>query len=98
MGKHSRQAFYYRYRPDYNKDTSERKAAFDQLLSSYKGHMLLLHGDKDRTVPLSWSENVKAIIPDCEFHVIRDGGHEFFGQPFEDAMSYTLPYLETQLN
>ena len=23
---------------------------------------------------------------------------EFFGQPFEDAMSYILPYLEVQLN
>jgi dienelactone hydrolase len=74
------------------------KVDFDQLLSSYKGHMLLLHGDKDSTVPLSWSEDAKEIIPDCEFHVIRDGGHEFFGQPFEDAMSYILPYLETQLN
>ena len=38
------------------------------MLSSYKGHMLLLHGDKDSTVPISWSENVKQIIPDCEFH------------------------------
>lgn len=69
---------------------------FDQLLSSYEGHMLLLHGDKDTTVPLSWSEEAAQIIPDCEFHVIKDGGHEFFGQPFEDAMSYILPYLEGQ--
>ncbi|MCQ2510712.1 MAG: alpha/beta hydrolase, partial [Lachnospiraceae bacterium] len=61
---------------------------FDQLLSSYEGHMLLLHGDKDGTVPISWSENAAKIIPDCEFHVIKNGGHEFFGQPFEDAMSY----------
>ena len=71
---------------------------FDQLLSSYQGHMLLLHGDKDSTVPLSWSEEAKEIIPDCEFHVIKDGGHEFFGQPFEEAMSYILPYLSRQLN
>lgn len=78
--------------------TDLKKVDFDQLLSSYNGHMLLLHGDKDSTVPLSWSEDAKEIIPDCEFHVIRDGGHEFFGQPFEDAMSYILPYLETQLN
>lgn len=70
---------------------------FDQLLSSYEGHMLLLHGDKDATVPISWSEEAKEIIPDCEYHVIKDGGHEFFGQPFEDAMSYILPYLEGQL-
>ena len=71
---------------------------FDRLLSSYQGHMLLLHGDRDSTVPISWSENLKKIIPDCEFYVIKNGGHEFFGQPFEDAMSYILTYLDTQLN
>ena len=74
------------------------KVDFDQMLSSYRGHMLLLHGDQDSTVPISWSEKVKEIIPDCEYHVIKDGGHEFFGQPFEDAMSYILPYLDRQLN
>ena len=74
------------------------KVDFNKLLSSYQGHMLLLHGDKDATVPISWSEEAKEIIPDCEFYVIKNGGHEFFGQPFEDAMSYILPYLERQLN
>ena len=74
------------------------KVDFNQLLSSYQGHMLLLHGDKDSTVPLSYSEEAKEIIPDCEFYVIKDGGHEFFGQPFEDAMGYILPYLEGQIN
>ena len=74
------------------------KVDFDELLSSYQGPMLLLHGDKDRTVPISWSEDAKEIIPDCEFHVIKNGGHEFFGQPFEDAMSYILRYLNAQLN
>ncbi len=38
------------------------------------------------------------IIPDCEFYVIKNGGHEFYGQPFEDEMSYILPYLDRQLN
>ena len=71
---------------------------FDRLLSSYQGHVLLLHGDKDSTVPISYSEAAREIIPDCEFYVIKDGGHEFFGQPFEDAVSYILPYLEKQFN
>ncbi len=78
--------------------TDLQSVDFDQLLSSYEGHMLLLHGDQDSTVPLSWSENAKEIIPDCEFHVISGGGHEFFGQPFEDAMAYILSYLDTQFN
>ncbi len=70
---------------------------FSQLLSSYEGHMLLLHGDKDTIVPISWSKDAKKIIPDCEFYVIEKGGHEFFGQPFEDAMSYILSYLNRQV-
>ena len=73
------------------------KIDFDQLLTSYKGRMLLLHGDKDATVPISWSEDAAKIIPTCEFHMIEGGGHKFFGQPFEDAMSYILAYLNNQL-
>lgn len=70
---------------------------FNDILSSYKGEMLLLHGDKDATVPLSYSEEAKNVIPHCEFHVIEGGGHEFYGQPFEDAMEYILSYIQAQL-
>ena len=73
------------------------KVDFDQILSSYQGHMLLMHGDKDGTVPLSYSQEAEKIIPDCEFYVIKDGGHEFFNQPFEDAMEHILAYLKAQL-
>ena len=67
---------------------------FYELLAGYQGKVLLLHGDRDATVPLSYSEKASEIIPDCEFSVIKDGGHEFFGQPFEDAMSLILKYLD----
>ena len=73
------------------------KVDFDQILSSYQGHMLLMHGDKDGTVPLSYSQEAEKIIPDCELYVIKDGGHEFFNQPFEDAMEHILAYLKAQL-
>ena len=69
---------------------------FDQLLVSYRGK-LLLHGDQDGTVDISWSEHALEIIPDCEFHVIPGGGHEFYGQPFEDAMGYILSFIDGQL-
>ena len=67
---------------------------FDAMLASYAGRVLLLHGDRDGTVPLRWSEDAARIIPDCEFHVISGGGHEFFGQPFEDAVGYILAWLD----
>ena len=70
---------------------------FYELLENYEGKILLLHGDKDGTVPVSYSERAAGIIKDCEFHVIKDGGHEFYGQPFEDAMTYILQYIKDQL-
>ena len=74
------------------------KVDFDQLLASYRGKLLLLHGDRDGTVDISWSEQAAENIPDCEFHVIPGGGHEFYGQPFEDAMGYILSYIDGQLD
>ncbi|MBQ9009977.1 MAG: hypothetical protein IJ088_11705 [Clostridia bacterium] len=62
-------------------------------LAAYPGKVLLLHGDRDYTVDLAWSERAAEVIPECEFHVISNGGHEFFGQPFEEAVSYILNYL-----
>lgn len=73
------------------------KVDFDHLLASYRGKLLLLHGDRDSTVDVSWSEQALEIIQDCEFHVISGGGHEFYGQPFEDAMGYILSYIGQQL-
>ena len=70
---------------------------FNAMLASYSGKVLLLHGDRDGTVPLRWSEDASQIIPDCEFHVISGGGHEFFGQPFEEALTYILSYLDSQI-
>ena len=70
---------------------------FNAMLASYSDKVLLLHGDRDGTVPLSWSEDAARIIPDCEFHVICDGGHEFFGQPFEEALAYILSYLDSRI-
>ena len=74
------------------------KVDFDQLLASYRGKLLLLHGDRDSTVDVSWSEHAAEIIPNCEFHIIPGGGHEFYGQPFEDAMGYILSYIDGQLD
>jgi len=63
-------------------------------IQKYTGSVLLLHGDKDGTVPLSYSQKASEVYEDCEFHVIKDGGHEFFGQAFEDAVQIILEYLK----
>lgn len=67
---------------------------FYRLLSTYTGKTLLLHGDKDRTVPLCYSEKAAELITDCEFHVIRNAKHAFSGDPFEEAVQYIIRFVE----
>jgi pimeloyl-ACP methyl ester carboxylesterase len=37
--------------------------------------VLLLWGDKDRTLPLKQSESILKLLPKTEFHVIENCGH-----------------------
>ena len=66
-----------------------------QELSRYQGKVLLLHGDKDNSVDISYSDRLSKVLPNVEYHVISGGGHEFFGQPFEDAVTYITSWLES---
>ena len=65
-----------------------------QELSRYQGKVLLLHGDKDNSVDISYSDRLSKVLPNVEYHVISGGGHEFFGQPFEDAVNHITSWLE----
>lgn len=68
---------------------------FYGLLSLYEGKILLLHGDCDKTVPIIYSEKAAEVIKDCEFHVIKGGVHEFYGQPFEEAAAHIIRYVKS---
>lgn len=63
-------------------------------LSQFQKKVLLMHGDRDSTVDISISQRAAEVIPNCEFYTIKGGGHEFFGEQFEDAMSHILDYME----
>ena len=65
-----------------------------QELSRYQGKVLLLHGNEDNSVDISYSDRLSKVLPNVEYHVISGGGHEFFGQPFEDAVNHITSWLE----
>ena len=67
---------------------------FYDELAGYEGDVLLLHGDRDSTVDISYSERAADVIENCEFHVISNGRHEFFNSQFEEAITYILSYME----
>lgn len=63
-------------------------------IGKYGRKVLLLHGDQDDIVPISYSERAAATYPDVEYHVIKGAGHGFTGEAFEESVRYIVDYLE----
>ena len=49
-------------------------------IAKYKGPVLLLHGDQDEIVPISYSEKAAAVFENAEYHVIHGEGHSFYNE------------------
>ncbi len=68
----------------YNEDA----VSFDlyDLLPSYTGPVLILHGDRDPIVPLRYSERAAEAFPNAELVVMPGQGHGFMGPARREAM------------
>lgn len=62
-------------------------------IGNYTKPVLLLHGDADYTVPISYSQRAVEVYHDAEYHVIAGGSHEFFNKAFDDAINYIDDFL-----
>ena len=63
-------------------------------IGKYNKKVLLLHGDKDSIVNISYSEKATTIYKDVDFHVIKGAGHGFKGDYFDEAIGYILEYMK----
>ena len=63
-------------------------------IGNYTKPVLLMHGDRDYIVPISYAERAAEVYPDVEYHVMNGAGHGFNGRSFEDSMEYTFAYLQ----
>ena len=63
-------------------------------IASYDRDVLLIHGDADGIVPLSYSQRALEVYPSAELKVISGGGHGFYGDDAKQATGYILDYLE----
>lgn len=59
--------------------------------------VLLVHGDADAVVPISYSERLARELEHVEYHVIPGAGHGFHGDDFDTAVSYIKAFLEREL-
>lgn len=65
-------------------------------MNTYVRPVLILHGDKDVLVDISYSQVAAERYPNAELHVIKGAGHIFSGQSFEVAVGYILNFLQHQ--
>ena len=79
------------------------KTYFERLLDydvyddirAYDRDVLIVHGDTDGIVPLSYSEKAVREYHSAQLKVIKGAGHGFYGREGDAAVSYMLDYLES---
>ena len=64
-------------------------------IAAYDKDVLLIHGDADHIVPLSYSEQALDAYPSAQLEVIPGGGYGFYGEDAQQTINYILEYLET---
>ena len=64
-------------------------------IAAYRGPVLILHGDRDRLVPLSYSERALDAFDHAELVVIRGQGHGFMFSGRREAMEKELAFLRS---
>ncbi|MBQ9348333.1 MAG: alpha/beta hydrolase [Oscillibacter sp.] len=63
------------------------------VIGDYKGDVLILHGDEDPIVPLSYAERADEVYESSELIVIPGAGHGFWDQ-VEETAAYVTDFLQ----
>lgn len=59
----------------------------------YTGNVLLVQGDADAVVDISYAERLAQGLEHVEYHVIPGAGHGFHGEDFNAAVEYVKDFL-----
>lgn len=62
-------------------------------MPNYTNPVLILHGDRDGIVDVSYAQRAAESYPDAELHILHGAGHGFYSSSFDVAMDYILDYL-----
>lgn len=63
-------------------------------IGAYAGPVLILHGDQDHLVPVSYSKKAAEVYPDAVLQIIPGAGHGLEGPDMETYMQYVEPFLD----
>lgn len=65
----------------------------DAHIAPYTGPVLILHGDKDTVVNLSYSQHAESVYEDAELIVMPGQGHGFTGKTKTEAARLTYDFI-----
>ena len=68
-----------------------------RVIGDYEGPVLILHGDQDALVPLSYSQEAVKVYKDASLIVMKNQGHGFDDAGTEIAIGYLTDFLSEQL-
>lgn len=63
-------------------------------MKAFEKPVLILHGDQDMVVDISYSDHASKTYPYAELYVLSGGGHVFRGESFQEAVHYIAEYLQ----
>lgn len=81
-----------RFRSDYSKELSQ--IDLESAIRAIDIPVLLIHGDSDRTVDVSYAYWSQKLINDCELHVLQGKDHGFDQKGRIEASGYVSSFLK----
>lgn len=67
-------------------------------IAGYARDVLIIHGDADPIVPLSYSQKAVQVLPSAELKVIPGAGHGFSGEDEQQAITWMAEYFLSHVN
>ena len=67
-------------------------------IEAYDKDVLILHGDEDSIVPLSYSERAAEVYPSAKLEVLQGAGHGFSGENAQTAINLMTEYFQSHVS
>lgn len=67
-----------------------------EAIKNYDGKVLIIHGDKDELVPLSYSEKAVEVYKDASLYIMQGAGHGYEGEDSVRANELTMEFLTSE--
>lgn len=80
--------------PEFNKTSMDLDIY--SIIKNYEGRVLIIHGDKDEIVPISYSEKALKSYKNASLTVIKNAGHGYEGNDSIKARELSIEFVKSE--